>query len=80
MDIKVKDIGVKEEKSLSQKVEEELLDKHAKQKMLKNKCSVVEQVDTSNESATPHKSKKVYKESETQENITLLGVIRGRCS
>ena len=68
MDIKVKDIGVKEEKSLSQK-EEEVINKASED--VKETSAPVEQVDTSNESATPtQEQESVQPESETQENIT----------
>jgi hypothetical protein len=68
MDIKVKDIGVKEEKSLSQK-EEEVISKASED--VKETSAPVEQVDTSNESTTPtQEQKSVQPESEAQENIT----------
>ena len=68
MDIKVKDIGVKEEKSLSQK-EEEVINNASED--VKETSAPVEQVDTSNESATPtQEQESVQPESETQENIT----------
>jgi len=68
MDIKVKDIGVKEEKSLSQK-EEEVISNASED--VKETSAPVEQVDTSNESATPtQEQESVQPESETQENIT----------
>tara|TARA_Y100000114_G_scaffold146577_1_gene157416 strand:+ start:1672 stop:2817 length:1146 start_codon:yes stop_codon:yes gene_type:complete len=68
MDIKVKDIGVKEEKSLSQK-EEEVINNASEN--VKETSAPVEQVDTSNESATPtQEQESVQPESEAQENIT----------
>ena len=68
MDIKVKDIGVKEEKSLSQK-EEEVINNASED--VKETSAPVEQVDTSNESATPtQEQESVQPESEAQENIT----------
>ena len=68
MDIKVKDIGVKEEKSLSQK-EEEVISKASED--VKETSAPVEQVDTSNESTTPtQEQESVQPESEAQENIT----------
>ncbi len=68
MDIKVKDIGVKEEKSLSQK-EEEVINNASED--VKETSAPVEQVDTSNESATPtQEQESVQPKSETQENIT----------
>ena len=68
MDIKVKDIGVKEEKSLSQK-EEEVISKASED--VKETSAPVEQVDTSNESATPtQEQESVQPESETQKDIT----------
>ena len=68
MDIKVKDIGVKEEKSLSQK-EEEVINNASED--VKETSAPVEQVDTSNESATPtQEQESVQPESETQENTT----------
>ena len=68
MDIKVKDIGVKEEKSLSQK-EEEVINNASED--VKETSAPVEQVDTSNESTTPtQEQESVQPESETQENIT----------
>ena len=53
MDIKVKDIGVKDEKSLSQK-EEEVINKASED--VKETSAPVEQVDTSDESATSTRS------------------------
>ena len=68
MDIKVKDIGVKEEKSLSQK-EEEVINNASEN--VKETSAPVEQVDTSNESVTPtQEQESVQPESEAQENIT----------
>ena len=68
MDIKVKDIGVKDEKSLSQK-EEEVINKASED--VKETSAPVEQVDTSNESTTPtQEQESVQPESEAQENIT----------
>jgi hypothetical protein len=68
MDIKVKDIGVKEEKSLSQK-EEEVISKASED--VKETSAPVEQVDTSNESTTPtQEQESVQPESEAQKNIT----------
>ncbi len=68
MDIKVKDIGVKEEKSLSQK-EEEVINNASED--VKETSAPVEQVDTSNESATPtQEQESVQPESETQKDIT----------
>lgn len=68
MDIKVKDIGVKDEKSLSQK-EEEVINKASED--VKETSAPVEQVDTSNESTTPtQEQESVQPESETQEDIT----------
>jgi len=68
MDIKVKDIGVKEEKSLSQK-EEEVISKASED--VKETSAPVEQVDTSNESTTPtQEQESVQPESEAQEEIT----------
>ena len=68
MDIKVKDIGVKEEKSLSQK-EEEVINNASED--VKETSAPVEQVDTSNESATPtQEQESVQPESETQKEIT----------
>ena len=67
MDIKVKDIGVKDEKSLSQK-EEEVINKASED--VKETSAPVEQVDTSNESTTPtQEQESVQPESETQEDI-----------
>lgn len=68
MDIKVKDIGVKEEKSLSQK-EEEVINNASED--VKETSAPVEQVDTSNESATPtQEQESVQPEGETQKDIT----------
>lgn len=68
MDIKVKDIGVKDEKSLSQK-EEEVINKASED--VKETSAPVEQVDTSDESTTPtQEQESVQPESETQKDIT----------
>jgi len=68
MDIKVKDIGVKEEKSLSQK-EEEVINKASED--VKETSAPVEQVDTSDESTTPtQEQESVQPQSETQKDIT----------
>lgn len=68
MDIQVKDIGVKEEKSLSQK-EEEVITKASED--VKETSAPVEQVDTSDESTTPtQEQESVQPEGEAQKDIT----------
>lgn len=68
MDIKVKDIGVKDEKSLSQK-EEEVINKASED--VKETSAPVEQVDTSNENTTPtQEQESVQPEGETQKELT----------
>jgi hypothetical protein len=68
MDIQVKDIGVKEQKSLSQK-EEEVINKASED--VKETSAPVEQVVTGDESpSTPQEQESVQPEGETQKELT----------